>query len=478
MKTPAPWLSRWIRAQVFVAPVVILIALWIPGCDQGWLRTDSHKYTALALDCWTDGPLWAPQLGDQPYFNKPPLAFWIVGAVLRVTGPEVWAVRLTSLIAAIGAVVAVVDIARRLSGRRVALLTGVVLATTMEFARYTRAFSLDLWLTMFIVWAVWCVVVGAQRNRMAWVIAAALPIGAALMVKPFIIVFPMGLVAVWVACIGRARLIPALGAALVVGAAIAAPWHIAMARHFGEAFTGTYFGTQTVERLEGTMQDPNPWWYYLWKLVRSYLPWVVTLLAGVIAAALGRFSRRDRALVILSVLWIVGWLAITSAIGDRRARYLVPIYPLMAPISALWVARCLPGAMRRTGRVAMVWAAPAALTLGVIGALVPVTIHEDAEVKWPALIAELDRLGAWDEAWCAAGPYTNASNVYLRTGRWLRLAGPDDHGYGGAPPAGAVVVFFADDLTGRYADLGPVVWERGDLRLVRLERPWPDAPAE
>jgi hypothetical protein len=36
----------------------------------------------------------------------------------------------------------------------------------------------------------------------------------------------------------------------------------------------------------------------------------------------------------------------------------------------------------------------------------------------------------------------------------------------------------AEDLVGEHADLGPVVWERGDLRLVRLERPWPQTPPE
>lgn len=475
MRLPPQWLEFWIRAQAFLLPAAILIALWLPGCAQGWLRTDSHKYTALALNCWTNGPLWAPTLGDQPYFNKPPLVFWIVGAVLRITGPEVWAVRLTSLVAALGATVLTVDIARRLSGRRAALLTGVVLATTIEFFRYTRAFSLDLWMTLFILGAAWCVVMGAVRNCPRWVILGSIPIGAALMVKPMIVLFPVILLAIWLACVHRARLLPALAAAACIGIGIAAPWHIAMVRHYGEPFIDAYFGSQTVERLEGTLSaaDANPWWYYLAQLPMTYLPWIATLALGAFAASRGRFQRRDRALVALSVLWVVGWLLVTSAIGDRRTRYLIPIYPLMAPLSGLWLARALPFTLRRAGRVAMLWIAPGALAASLAVAASPLTIHKDAETKWPALIEELARINAWDHAWSSPGPYTNASNVFLRTGRWLRLAGPDDHGFGERPPPGAVVLLFADELTGDRAQLGPVIWSNKDLRLIRLERPWP-----
>ena len=477
MPLPATWLIRWMRIQAYVAPVAILLALWLPGCNQGWLRVDSHKYTALAHFCWSDAPpahdFWAPQLGDQPYFNKPPLAFWIVGALLRATGPEVWAVRLASLIAAVATVLLTVDLARRLSGRRVALLTGIVVATTIEFFRYTRAFSLDLWLTLFIIATVWCVVVAATTQRTRWALLAALPIAAALMVKPFIVVFPVALLITWVACIGRARLIPAIIGATIAGAALAAPWHIAMIDRFGEAFTSTYFGSQTVDRLEGTFHEANPWWYYLRAVPATYLPWIATLALGALAIVRRRFTPRDRALIILSAIWIIGWMTITSLFGDRRLRYIIPIYPLMAPISALWIARCLPSTLRRSGRRAALWVAPGALVIAGIVALLPIRIHADAEARWPALIAELDRLGAWNTTWCAPGPYTNASNTYLRRGVWLPLAGPDDLGFGIAPPIGSLVLITEKESGGIYADLGPVVWSKGDLRLVRLEKSWP-----
>ncbi len=475
MKLPAPWLSRWIRVQAYLVPVAILIALWIPGCDQGWFRTDSHKYTALALNAWTNGPLWAPQLGDQPYFNKPPMAFWIVGSVLQFTGPQVWAVRLMSLVAAVGTTMLTVDIARRLSGRRVALLTGIVLATTLEFFRYTRAFSLDLWLTLFIIWGVWFVVVGATKGRARWVLAAAVPIACALMVKPFTVMFPVALVGVWLVVIGKPRLIPALVGAAVFGITLAAPWHIAMIRQFGDAFTSTYFGSQTIERLEGTLGagDTNPWWYYLAQLPMTYLPWIITLMLGVLAYTHRSGMRRGRSLFLLSVVWVVGWLIVTSIIGDRRTRYLIPIYPLMAPISALWLTRCLPASLRRSGRIAMLWIAPAALSVSAAIALLPITIHRDADEKWPALVAELNSVAEWDNTWCSPAAYTNASNTFLRAGKWLRLAGPDEHGYGDTPPIGALVLMFEKEMTGPYADLGPIEWSMKDLRLVRLERPWP-----
>jgi len=475
MRLPARWIWVWVRSQAWLIPVAILLALWIPGCDQGWLRTDSHKYTALALNAWTNGPLWAPQLGEQPYFNKPPLAFWIVGSVLQFTGPQVWAVRLMSLLAAIGTTVLTVNLVRRLSGWHVGILTGAVVATTIEFFRYTRAFSLDLWLTLFIVASVWCVVTGAAKNRARWVLAAAVPIACALMVKPFTVLFPMALAGVWLVMIGKPRFIPALAGACAMGIALAAPWHIAMIRHFGEPFTSTYFGSQTVERLEGTLsaQDANPWWYYLAQLPKTYLPWIATMILGLVAGIRGKLGNRDRALFVLAAIWVFGWMIVTSCIGDRRTRYLIPIYPLAAALSGLWLARCIPMSIHRRWRVMAYATAPVALVVSAVIALLPITIHKDGDEKWPALVEELNTTDAWAHAWCSPAAYTNASNTFLRAGRWLHLAGPDDHGFGGAPPIGALVLMFEKELTGDRADLGPVVWSKKDLRLVRLERPWP-----
>ncbi|MEO1128547.1 MAG: hypothetical protein AAFX05_02440 [Planctomycetota bacterium] len=75
MRPPSHSLARWVRARPAVLPLLLLLATWIPGMDQGWPRTDAHLYTGVALLAYESGDLWTLHAGSEVYFNKPP-AVW------------------------------------------------------------------------------------------------------------------------------------------------------------------------------------------------------------------------------------------------------------------------------------------------------------------------------------------------------------------------------------------------------------------
>src|SRR5262245_48789089 len=167
-------LRRFARWRVYALPAVVTLALAIPHLGQGEFSVDTGWYSAVALQAWRDGAhghpgaLWTLMgVGGQgaeggvPYFNKPPLAFWIHGLALWAMGPTLAAARLPSVLAAVLAVITSAAVARRLAGPRVGLWAGLLLATTPEFTRHARAFSLDMWLTLFMLLSLWCIVRGA-----------------------------------------------------------------------------------------------------------------------------------------------------------------------------------------------------------------------------------------------------------------------------------------------------------------------------
>lgn len=315
MKRSPRILGHFLRAQPFLLPALVLIATWLPAANHGWPRTDSHRYAALALDAYRDSPFWAPTLGDMPYFNKPPLVFWIEGALLSRTGPQLWAIRLPTLLAALAALWLTVDLTRRLSGPRAATLTGLVLATTLEFFRYTHAISLDMWIALFAVALAWCAV-RALRGKQAWLILGAIPIGAALMTKPFVIGVPIFLIAVWLCSLRHWRPLIPLAGATAIGIALALPWHLAMFHRFGHDFLDHYFIAETFERLDGRPESSNPWWYSIAALPQTYLPWIATLLLSFEAIIRRRFRPADRPAVRLALIWTGGWLLALTLFGD------------------------------------------------------------------------------------------------------------------------------------------------------------------
>ena len=89
-------LRRWCRWRVWLIPIVVLFCVTLPHFGQGdWMRTDGAWYGAIGVQAWRTGELWTLQAEPgTPYFNKPPLVFWIHGLVLHTLGVGAWQARL------------------------------------------------------------------------------------------------------------------------------------------------------------------------------------------------------------------------------------------------------------------------------------------------------------------------------------------------------------------------------------------------
>ncbi|MCZ7633393.1 MAG: glycosyltransferase family 39 protein [Phycisphaerales bacterium] len=178
----------------WLLPLVFLLCMTLPHLGQGdWQRTDGAWYGAIAVQAWRTGELWTLHgPPGQPYFNKPPLAFWLHGLSLHAAGPGAHAARLPSVLAACAGLLATVWTVRMLAGRRAALLSGATLSLTAEYLRRTREISLDLWQAAFILFAV-ALLVRATRTRRSgraagtlWACASGASLGAALLTKPLV----------------------------------------------------------------------------------------------------------------------------------------------------------------------------------------------------------------------------------------------------------------------------------------------------
>lgn len=465
------------RARVWCVPTLLLLALALPGLRGGDWRIDTGRYSAIGLSAWSEGSWWTLAAGDRPYFNKPPLAFWIHGLPLRVFGPELWAARLPVVLAAAGCVALTALLVRRLAGPRVAMAAGIVLALTPEWFRHTTQLSLDIWQTLLLLAAATCVATGARRDAQAPVVWSGVFVGLALLVKPLMALVAPVLLAVWLLALGKARLLKGLALSVVLALAVALPWHLSMVSMHGRAFTHQYFGNQIVERAAGVLFDPKPWWWYADHFVRSYWPWLATLALACVALARRGAPRRDRSALLLCLVWCAAWFVLLSAFADKRARYALLIYPFLSIASAVWLVKLAPLWVRRGGgRKWLDAAAGVAACIGLVGALTPLgpRLHEPPEKEWAALNALLRTMPnapLYDDALDLA----DRSRLYLEQRRWtLDALAP------GGPAAGSIVVreLGPDDAPGKW---GGVVFREGALVAERAREaataPGPRAPA-
>lgn len=445
--------KRFATWQLISAPIIVL-ALTLPGLTQGDFRTDSHVYTSLATQMLQTGEWVNLNLGDVPYANKPPLAFWAAAPAIALLGPTLLAIRITALVWAILACLGSFALIKQLSNRRVAATACIVLALTYEFFRYTKAFTLDLPLTACMIWGTWALIkaLHAKPNMWhRWALTASISLGAGLMVKPGVALIAPLIVSIWWTWerslnSSNSTTNPAQSAyritTSVVGALIVAlPWHIA-ALSASDGAAETYLVDQSIGRGLGTTFDRDPWWKYAQELSKTYWPWLGLLVLGFPAWRNAATSKHARgAAARLAIVSLAIWLIALSLFADKRARYLVPAYPMLSVLVAETLIAWTRPNSRKLGRDAMLALPAIILALGIIGFILSsaniIHMHKPPQGSRPKLIELLleanaltknaptkQGFGAYKQGqqdlWISPNGERAASYIYLDTGVFPR----------------------------------------------------------
>ena len=466
----------WCRLRMWLLPVVVLLCVSLPHLDQGdWMRGDGSWYGAIGVQAWRSGSLWT--LFAEPgveYFNKPPLILWVHGLMLHVFGVGPVQARLPTVLAASVCVVATVGLCRvgarhgwALS-RHASTGVGVVLALSIEFFRRTREISMDMWQAAFMLLCVWMVMQGVGSRRGWLIMLAGVPVGLALLTKPFMALLALILLGVWMVWIGRWRMVGWLVGAVVVAGLVAAPWHVGMVLEHGDEFVRQYFGAEILDRAEGKRSDAKHvrWWYYFEKIALNNWPWVVFVLLGLVSWGRGERLTRAGVLERWAVVWAVGWLIALTLFPDRRDRYGLPIWPAMAVLAGAWLGRWPWGWLRRVQRqfLSRWWVAFAGIAL--VFALLPIRVQEPVHPQWPATLAWLDEEQP-AALWTVTRQTHRMARLYLERGQWPEPTHNRWNEQVGQPQPGAVLMY--DTNAGVVPGVNErVVFEAGDLVFTTL----------
>jgi 4-amino-4-deoxy-L-arabinose transferase-like glycosyltransferase len=455
-----------LRRRLWVLPVLLLLCVTLPHLEQGDFRTDTARYAAVGVQAWQGGQFWTPHLHPSvPYFNKPPLVFWIHGLFLHLFGIGLVVARLPSVLAAAGCVALTVAVARRLAGRATALSAGLILALSYEFFRRTREISLDMWQLFFLLAAIWLAATALRPGR-SWRLAlAGIPIGMALLCKPLTALLTIVILAVWLPLIGRTRDLRWLPVTLATALLVALPWHVSMASLHGKAFILPYFGVEILGRIKNeTLAQPA--WYYAAEIGRTYWPWMILLGTGLLGWYRSRASRRPRSGLLLAAAWLVVWGVALSLFPDKRPRYALPLYPMLAVLGGSGLAHLPWRPLRNWYRRSLVMIALAAFAVGVTIAALPVRFQAPPDPHWAALFT-------WMQEQSVRTIHEGALSTndegyfFLRLGWWPEPAREPRRGQRTKLPAGTLLLYL------RGLEPGPgrneaVVFTSGDILVTRL----------
>ena len=293
---------------------------------------DEGIYAEISREMLSLGPL-VPHWNYQPWFEKPPLMLWITAAFFKVFGvTEFWA-RAGSAFSGVAIVSLLHAWLVRRSDILAAWLSTMILLSTFGFLHVCRVGEMDVLLSLGCCIAL-CGLTSVQDGQLGGWYPFWAGMAVALMTKgaACIVLVLAALVFAGLERWNSARFGKSFWLALALFLAAVLPWHLYMLNRFGESFVDEYLGLHVLARATHQIEDHvTHWWYYLWVLLLSAVPFVLLYPFAIVD------SLRRRELRAWAVFAVVV-LSFFTFVQTRLPHYIAPAYPVLAMLTAVFLA--------------------------------------------------------------------------------------------------------------------------------------------
>jgi 4-amino-4-deoxy-L-arabinose transferase-like glycosyltransferase len=339
--------------------LLMLCALALIGIGIG-LRdpwpSDEPRFTLAAKQMVESGDWLFPHRGSELYADKPPMLMWTEAASFELVRNWRIAFLLPSLLAALGTLVLVYDLGRRLWNRKVGLYAAAGLLLAFQFVYQSKRAQIDPLVVFLITAANW----GLLRHllcgpnwRAFWFGCFCAGLGVITKGVGFIALFMLLPYAVaahgrWDGAVRMAagawwRWLLGLVAVLLAIALWLLPMLLAAhARTDSPAYAAYVHDIlfhQTAGRYAHAWHHIHSPLYYIPIVLLSWLPLSLTY-PGTLPRWWQRLKAKD-ARILLPLGWIVLVLLFFSASPGKRDVYILPVLPMLALVSAPFLEELL-----------------------------------------------------------------------------------------------------------------------------------------
>ncbi|HEY7320176.1 MAG TPA: glycosyltransferase family 39 protein [Candidatus Binatia bacterium] len=341
---------------------------------QSFVNRIAGSFLHLFLLAALCGALYFPYLGSTPFFDKgeprealavqdivqrgewlvplkratdipskPPLFHWSAAAVSllkeELSEPTI---RFPSAVYATLGVLFLYVFGRKLFGPEVALLGGAILATTTVYQNQALSARVDMTLCFFVMISLglfYFLYRGFLRNEIWYYVFFSL-VGISVLAKgPLGIVLPALVAGVFVILKKRWDLIAKFGLhpGVLLMLILGAGWYVIAVTRGGEGFFDRQIIEENLSRFAGGSGHSHPPHYYIPYLFALGLPWSLFLPFLAWDFFQRRFSSDDDNLFL--ALWFLVMFVFFSISMGKRPVYILPIYPALSLLMAVWFYR-------------------------------------------------------------------------------------------------------------------------------------------
>ena len=325
--------SRRSAAAYAVFLAVLAWFLYFHGASStGLIGPDEPRYAQISREMLRSGDYLTPYLLHEPWFEKPPLNYWLTAAAFRVFGVNEAAARLPSALFAVGFLILLTWQTKRLFPGEAVRYSVPILLSSLGWIALGRAATTDMLFSSTLAGALGFMGLWLWHGRRRWLFGFYGLLALSVLAKGFggVVLAALILAAYCTATRDFRWLIRVLNPwGLTFFSVIALPWMAAMYFKHGQAFLAEFIFKQHFRRyLTSELAHPGPWWYYLPILLAGLFPWTAHILLIGKWRDLAADSRR-----IFLMSWILVVLAFFSLSQGKLPGYIL----VVLPAAAMWM---------------------------------------------------------------------------------------------------------------------------------------------
>ena len=324
--------------KILWATAITAMTVFFWGLGSMDLLSLNEGRRALAIQEMVASGNWLlPHLNGELYLTKPPLLYWLSSSLALIWTVNEWTLRLPSALAAIATLIMVYRYTLQQSGRWAALFAVQLLIANLGFAMLGRRAEIEMLLTALCVGSLLSALQYIQsQSSKNWITLSYFLLALALMTKGPLVLLLVTLPLLIAAIYSKNPHIKAVLLSwrgwlifLIVGMA----WYAIVSWQLGLDIWATVFKRDMLDKMQSDSAKP----------LLSYLGWIAVdfmLLIGLFFVGAKEFFKQQiqqpKQLVLLAATILP--LIIFSLFSNKHAKYLLPIYPLIAILLAIKLA--------------------------------------------------------------------------------------------------------------------------------------------
>jgi 4-amino-4-deoxy-L-arabinose transferase-like glycosyltransferase len=310
---------------------------------------DEVRYAQVAREIAEGGDWISLHLNGRPYWEKPPLFFWMIALSSYLwQGFSSFSARFPSAFFGTLTVLLTFFMGKGFYGSSTGLLSGLILATSLGFARFSTRAHLDVTLTFFTTASLFCFLQWYRRTQegsetrkgmerlflFGFYVSMAL---ATLTKGPVGFLAPLMASLVWLLIQKEFKLIKGMsllqGMGLLV--AIVLAWYLPAVLKGGEAYLqATLF--RPIGYYSSGLEHGKPIYFYFGTFPADFLPWFF-FLPGAMIYGIRNKPSGDRKGFSFLLTWFLLSLLFFSLSATKRGKYLLFLFPAASlMVGKLW----------------------------------------------------------------------------------------------------------------------------------------------